>query len=365
MLYPKLVKTFLISWAVFFCLTTVSLAAAAVKPGPKLSTGGPVSKTAKNSMGMPLAFEKPGTVSKVFVNVNDTVHKGQELVALDTEEALALLRQAETDVAMEKIKLDQLEQGEQEGDRATLDSVRLSNAREALEDAKQSVIYVLEDGYTKAEDAVRNRTDQFFSNMKTVSPQVIFLAADVNSKAALSIKRVTMENLFASWKSFLDGLTSASDLPTAIDSHLANLLQVRDFLDAASAVINSVNSDPNVSALTLRSWKTDVYTGRANVNTSLKDTIAIKMKLREAQSQVALQLANKAKSAPLQKVRLKQAQAKKDLLQVALNKMSLFAPADGTVTRVLVAPGSVIKFSVPAVYFKFAKTALTNPNTTP
>ncbi|GEM_PF-2111381 len=362
-IYPRFMKLFVIGASVLLAVMPVSFTSAAGS-GAKVSTA-PVSKTAKTFLGIQLAFEKMGTVSKVYVHTNDTVHKGQPLVELDASEARALLHQSEADLALEKIKFDQM-QGTPESGSATSDSIRLNNARDALENTKQSVIDVLEDGYTKAEDAVRNRTDQFFSNVKTMYPQVILLGVDANSRSILSAKHITMESLFVSWKSFLDGLTAASDLSAAMDTHIANLLQVRDFLDSASVMLNAVNSDPNVSALTLRSWKTDVYTGRANVNTALKDTIAIKMKLREAQTQVALQEVNKGKNASLlQQARVEQAQAKKELLQVALNKMTLLAPADGAITKVLVSPGSVVKAINPVVYFKFARAVLIAPVTTP
>lgn len=287
-----------------------------------------------------LAFEKGGKIAKVETKVGNRVTIGQILAALDVSELTADLGEAEANADTQRAKLNELKRGTRP-EKIRIDETKAENARTAVEDAKKNLSDKLQDSYTKSDDAVRNRVDQFFSNPRSTNPQVSFTMDDQPLKLSLERERLTMETALNSWKTALDSLTASSDLAAYTVNFKKNLDQVRSLLDKAALALNTLKPNTAITQTTIDSYRSDVSTARTNVNTAINNLSAAEEKLRSAQSSLALaenelslsRAGTSAEEVAAQVAQAKQAEAKVASVQAQLAKSLLYAPISGTVTR--------------------------------
>lgn len=304
--------------------------------------------------GVGLAFQRAGVVSAVYVRSGTAVRKGQALMQLDASEATALLDQANAELDIQQTKLLQLQT---HPETSTVVAIRARNASEALLDIRRSIINILQDGYIKADDAVHNRADQLFASAHSVYPQIILPGIDPTTQDRLAQQRVAVEAVLAQWKTSLDGLTADSDLVAALDAGGRSLSAVSDFLNALASKLNTATPDSANSILTLRNLRSDMYTARINVSTSMKDMLTLRTKEREAENTLALQKTIAAErgspggAVALQSALVKQAEARRRLEREHLAQMTLRAPASGVVVSVEASAGATIRVGAPVLHF--------------
>src|SRR3989338_8160520 len=66
--------------------------------------------------------------------------------------------------------------------------------------AGQSADDDLHDAFTKSDDAVRNKVDQFISNPTSSSPQLNFTVSDANLESDIEWERIGFESMLNSWE---------------------------------------------------------------------------------------------------------------------------------------------------------------------
>ena len=292
----------------------------------------------KPAENVDLAFEKSGRIKAVYAEVGQKVNAGQALAALDNTELAAQLKQAQANLKVEQAKLAELKNGTRSED-IEIQQVKIRNYEIALEDAKRNLVDKLQDIYTKADDAVRNKTDQFFSNPRTNNPQLLFSAPD-ELKTNVEGKRLRVESVFVSWKQKLEGLTIDSDLPFFISDAKKYSAEVQSFLDKAALLINGLTASSQFSQATVDAWKSDTSTARANVNTAVNNLTAAEEKLKTAESNLMLGeqelVLKQAGSVPeqifAQEAKAEAALASVQNLQAQIAKTVLFSPLAGVVS---------------------------------
>jgi len=124
-----------------------------------------------------LSFEKTGKVAGVYAAVGDKVFSGQLLAKLANDEIIAQIAAAEANIKAQEAKLAELQKGVRP-EEIQVYEVKVSNAAVALGDAKQDLLNKLRDSYTKSDDAVRNKIDQFFTNPRSSDPKLNFVLTD-------------------------------------------------------------------------------------------------------------------------------------------------------------------------------------------
>lgn len=295
----------------------------------------------KPSESVNLAFESGGRVSAVYADVGKQVSSGEILVSLENDDLRAQLKQAEANIKAEQAKLDELKNGTRQED-IDVQKVKVENYKVALGDAKNNLIDKLQDAYTKSDDAVRNKTDQLFTNPKTENPQLTsLLVVDLQLETDLENGRLLIESKLIGWKSHLDELVISSDFSAYLSEAKQNLNQIKDFLDEAGLAVNSATTHTNLSQTVLDGWKSDVSTARTNINTAISNVTAAEEKLKTSQS--SLDLAEqelKLKEAGTvpeeilaQEAKLSSVVASAESIQVKIQKTILRAPIEGIVTN--------------------------------
>lgn len=247
-----------------------------------------------------LGFEQAGRISRVQARVGDYVAAGALLAELDASELSAELASAEASLGVERAKL--------------------ANAELGIDDAGRNMEDTLTDAYTKADDAVRNRVDQFFSNPRSANPQLNF-AAEPALERDVESGRLTMEALLMSWQSSRTGVGAAADLAAAAAAK-QNLAEVGQFLNTVALALNALRPTASQTQAAIDAWRADTATARANVNTAATNVTAAEEKLRSVPGDVAA--ARAAVSA---------AEANVEAIRVKRSKAVLYAPIPGIVTR--------------------------------
>lgn len=294
----------------------------------------------KPAESVDLAFEKSGRVAQVNVSVGDRVNIGGVLAMLDQSELSAQLLQAKANIQAQQAKLDELKRGTRP-EEIRIGEVKAENARIAMEDANKGVVDAIQDAYTKSDDAVRNRADQFISNGRSANPQLSIQISDPQLEIDIEQKRLDMEKILMLWNIQLSGISTAGDLAEVITTAKQNLGAASSFLDTAALIVNSLTPASNLSQTTINGWRSDISTARTNVNAAIANLSAADEKMRSAgsaltlaQNQLLLDRAgSSAEEISAQEALLKQAEANAAAVKAQIEKTFLYSPISGVVTR--------------------------------
>jgi len=308
----------------------------------------------KPAESIDLAFEKSGKVSRIYVNVGDKVKAGQAISALQNADLTAQLSQYQAALDVQKAKLAELEAGTRP-EEIQVQEAKVESAKIALEDARKNLIDKMQDAYTKSDDAIRNKTDQLFTNPRS-SPQInLFVGSEL--KTDIEQQRSTVETILIAWKLSLDILTTGSDLPPYVDSAENNLSQIKSLLDMVALAVTDPNAVVNFSKTTVDAWKADISTARTNINTAVANLSAADEKFRGAEADVTLaekELALEQAGTPVeqidaQKAQVSEAEANVLNAQAQLAKTLLLSPIDGIVTKQDAQIGEIISANTPLI----------------
>ncbi|MBI2109398.1 MAG: efflux RND transporter periplasmic adaptor subunit [Parcubacteria group bacterium] len=296
-----------------------------------------------------LAFEKSGRVAAVYADIDEKVNNGEALVVLENADLRAQLKQAQADMKAEAVKLTEMKQGTRQED-IEIQEAKVKNYEAALADARTNLVDKLKDAYTKADDAIRNKTDQFFNNPKSANPELSFTSANTSLAQNVEFNRVLIEKTLASWQGAVSELSDISDLSQASILAKNNLNQISLFLDDAGFILSGLSSNPSLTQATIDGWRSDVFTARTNTNTAISNITAAEEKWRGAKSNLLIgerELAlKKAGNTPLeiqgQEARLESAEAQALNFEAQLAKTIIRAPFMGVVTKQEAKVGEIV-----------------------
>ncbi len=284
-----------------------------------------------------LAFEKGGKVAMVGASVGDRVNQGQIIARLESGELVGQLKEMEASVETEQAELDELKKGTRPEEIALYES-KVTSAKVALDEAKKNLVDKLHDAYTKSDDAVRGKIDQFFDNPAGISPQLKFFTTD---EIKIKNGRVSVESALNLWNSSLNQLTTVSDLDFYANEGNKNLNQVKSFLSDVALAVNNLTPSASLLQATIDSWRTDVSTARTNVYTATTNLTAAKEKFKTAETSLSVaenelvleKAGSTAEQIASQVAQLKQAEAKVQTTQAQIAKNLLVSPINGIVTK--------------------------------
>jgi len=311
----------------------------------------------KPTESVQLGFEKTGRVSRTYVAIGDRVFVGQTLVVQENNDIQAKLAQAEAQVKTQEAKLAELIRGTRT-EEIEVQVVKVQNAKTSLEETKQNLVDNLHDSYTKSDDAVRNKIDQFFSDPRSADPKIDFATGDAQLEAEVEFKRTLVESLLTSWRASLDVLTQEHDLDLYTTDAQTNLDQVKSFLDNVALLVNDLDASGNLSQTTVDGYKADVATARTNINTATSNLSGAEKKLRDAHSSLALaeqELVLKKAGATVeqlsaQEAKVEETEASVKQYQAELSKTILYSPLNGVVTKQDAKVGEIVTVNTAVVF---------------
>ena len=287
-----------------------------------------------------LAFEKGGKIARVSADVGDKVFSGQILVALENSELVAQLAEAEANQKAETAKLDELKLGSRP------EEIQIQEAK--VEDARQDLVDALQDAYTKSDDAVRNKVDQFFINIQSSAPKINFSSNNLSLQSDAEQMRAALVPVLAAWSKSLAGIFSDLENIKNYDSEgKKNLAQVRAFLETIALVLNNTDAGGQLTQAKLDSYRSDVSTARTSINNAVNALSSAEYNFLIQERQLVLDLAGAtAEQLLAQEAKVEQAAAKVDGINAQIEKTLLRSPINGTVTKQDAKRGSITAANV-------------------
>lgn len=248
-----------------------------------------------------LAFEKSGRISATLVNIGSYVYSGDVLVREDNLELQSQFEKAKADLETQKAELNK--------------------SKVALDNYYSSIPNILNDSYTKADDAVRKQVDIFFTDGESDTPKLNFTTANSQAQTDSQNGRLASRTELDSWRGELSVLNSTSydELGLALSKSKSHLEIIRNFLLSA---MDALGKTYGVAQSTLDSNKANVTTARTNVNTALTN---ISNQEQYINSQKAVIVSEEAS--------IKSYEAAVENIEIQIAKTVLRSPINGFVTK--------------------------------
>lgn len=274
-----------------------------------------------------LAFQKSGVVSNINVAVGNHVAAGQVIASLSSADDRAALASAQASLADISRALTPEEMAVQ---------------KTALANAKGDAINAAHDGLVKAQSAVVNNADQFFTNPQSSNPVINVYTQSSQAQTAIDNERVAVSDAFRQWSNEV-ATSNVDSSATLLASAQSHLIVIKSFLSDLSRIINNLN--PGNAGLSQNSINADVSV-MTNALSSLDSAISsvsnAQTALATAQSNYDLKLAgNSPESVAVQAAKVAGAQA-------VLAEDSITSPIDGVITLVAPNVGEFVSAGTPA-----------------
>lgn len=304
-----------------------------------------------------LEFPSSGTVAAIYVKDGDTVSAGQRLMKLDTKDLDIQTSQLGAVVAQRQADLAKLRAG------ATAEAInvsesQLASAQVSLQEANTNLIDKIKDAYTKSDDAVRAKSDQFFDNPRSANPSLsATISSGSSARISINAQRLALETILNTWSTSLSSLTPTSDLKAFLQTAKSNIGSVSTFLDTLSPVVNNLTANSTITQATIDAYKTDLSAARTGMSTATTNLSAAEEKYNVAVANVTLysnELALERAPARLEDInlamaRVSEAQSQLAAVQEQIIKSTLTAPSAGQVTKVHYEVGEIFRTGSSAI----------------
>lgn len=287
-----------------------------------------------------LGFSQGGRISRIAVDVGDTVLAGQILAEIENGDVRALVLQKQAALEREQATLESLLQGTREEEIAVAHSEVVS-AETAYAQSRSALAESVQDAFTTADNAVHNTLDAFIDTPHT-DPQLTFIVTDLQLEIRVERARLAMEPIFVQWRSITETLSAESDLRSVVSQTQVNLTTLTTLLTDANAALNKALPTGTVSQSDLDGYKADVAAARSAVNASLISLTSALTAEKSAASVLETKRRNLAlKEAGAtthdiaeQRAQVKAAEADLASARAQLAKTLIVAPFSGIVTAV-------------------------------
>lgn len=312
---------------------------AAVKRGDIIQEVG-VTGRVKAASTVDLGFEKSGRIQGVFVDEGDHVKQGDLLAEIESSTAQATLQEVSA-------RLAELKRGSRPEEVAVKEA-ELAKYTQDLANAYGGVLDTVDDAFTKADDALHSKVAGTFSGFKNSSYKLTFSVCDSQLDVNTTWLRYTTEidlDLWRTERTALPFAPSQKELSETLGKTAEHLDKTRAFLESLN---RTLTLDCTIANTALDTYRTNVNTARTNITTALsavntkKQTIA-SLALSVAKINNELSLLNAGTATEViaaQEARVLSAQGE-------LRKHKVYAPINGTVTKVDAVTGEFANTATP------------------
>jgi len=287
-----------------------------------------------------LGFSQGGRISNIRAKVGDEVKDGDMIASVENGDLQANLTQKEANLLREQAKLKSLELGARPEQVAITES-SVASAQTSFDQAKQTLINTISDVYTKSDDAIKNKIDQFFQGSLSSNPTIILFVNDSSLISKINSDRANIGTMLDSWGKSILQINSSTDLNKSIEETQNNLAQLKLFLAEVSLVTNNSNSTYNGGNSIPSSWKADTSIARSNIDIAISSFASAVTGYKDAQAGLVTAQNNlllekagaTAEDIQAQNAQVKSAEADVTNARAILNKTLILAPFDGIITK--------------------------------
>ncbi len=288
-----------------------------------------------------LGFETGGKAASVKAVVGAKVAKGQLLAAVGSGSLYATVLDRQAKLQAARAELASLEAGTR-NEELQITETSKGQAENALKDEIIS-------SYVASDDAIKSDTDQFYTDADSLNPKLVSFN-DYDKKVELEDKRVGLRYLLDDWKELNDQMDASGYKEEYLTLAKTNLTFIRDYLNDLVMVIIALEEDETMTDTEVSALKSALSSARSGITSSISSLNAAEKTFKAAKDQLAL---DEAGSTPedleIEQANVKSAQASLLQAQAELAKTSIFAPFEGTVTKVDLRIGEIVSANTPVV----------------
>lgn len=286
----------------------------------------------QSTFAVDLGFEKSGRVAGVYATVGERVSEGRLLAEVESSSARASLMETES-------RLSELARGSRPEELA-VKRAELAKYTQDLDNAYSGVTDILNDAFTKADDALHAKTTGIFSGYKTSSYKYTFSVCDSQLAGNSEFARQSAELDFDAWRaenSSFPVSPSKTDLLNALNNasnHLAVTLTLFESISRALSLDCTItNTSLDTYRANINTARTNISTALSNVNTKKQSIATLALTLAKAENELALLEAGTASEVlSAQEARVLSARGE-------LAKYRITSPISGVVTKVDIKAG--------------------------
>ncbi|MFA5841233.1 MAG: efflux RND transporter periplasmic adaptor subunit [Candidatus Paceibacterota bacterium] len=309
------------------------------------------------SSDVSLGFSQGGRVSSVRAEVGNTVNAGTILASVENGDLQADLKQKEAMLEKEQLNLKSLQLGTRSEQIAITESAVLS-AQTSFNQSKQNLLNSISDAYTKSDDAVKNKIDQFYNNPLSGNPEIVLFISDSSLITYVNSERFSVGNTLKTWEQSIAKINSDSvNMDEYVSEAQNNMNKLKSFLAQVSLFTNNPSATYGGGSSIPSSWKTDTSTARLAIDTSISNLAGAYTLYKNSQSELLTRQNNlKLEQAGATKeqieaeiAQVKSVQASVDNVRASIGKTLIVAPFNGVITKVDAKVGEVASPNVPLI----------------
>jgi RND family efflux transporter MFP subunit len=269
-----------------------------------------------------LGFDRSGRVASVNFFVGDFVRRGDVIALLEAGETSSEIIRAEAVLDEEILRLREIER----------------SAPLSFNDSIRSLEVAIREMYASADNAVRNRADQFFKNVPD-NPRfeisfsdgnfVHFFPVSSNTQTLLNNDRRKVEEILNYWK-IMKVFPSKGDIYSNAEKAIEDMKEVLNFLDNVALAVNTFSPAEFQYETVVNNYKANISSARSDVSRTLSNLISARDRFNSS-PQFDVET-GEYKDVLIQRQRVEQARANLSSLGATLGRNSIRAPFDGVIT---------------------------------
>ena len=264
--------------------------------------------------------ESQGEISVVYKKLSDDVFAGEIIAEIENSSQKAELIRSEASFTIAKANLEKIK--ESSGDNVDLikSSIRQS--------------------FTSADDAIRNRVDQFIDDSDSRFPSLKFNFGDYFKKVEIEDDRYEIEKVLDEWRSEIDNLNnldSTDDLQEIILISQHRIKKIENFLADLAFALSSAGVTSSVTQSDLNKYSSDVSVARSTLSSSLSSLISSYNNLSSS-----VDFGSKGQDVLISEANVEQARAGVLLSQSNLEKTIIRSPITGKINSINIKKGSFV-----------------------
>lgn len=293
-----------------------------------------------------LGFETGGTVAYVRAAEGDAVAEGDLLAALEQSRIESLIAEASASIARERAELRELRRGAREEELAIAER-KVAQARQSLDDARQELFLSLQSAFVTGDDAILNKSDQFFTSPRSSAPKIVISSY---GKTYLQQERFELGDMLGAWGRSVQEMTVNDDLEAKYDEAAENLNRVKVFLTDLSSLVSRQTPSGSLTQTLIDAQNALMTMARTNVTSAL-DSLANDLESVNnanaafllAEDELALtEAGSSAEAIAAQSARLASAEAAFKRYEAEREQMIIRSPIQGVVAKRNIDPGETV-----------------------
>ncbi len=233
----------------------------------------PVSELANSDSNLPLLgtvtstseatirSESSGKLTRVYKKLGDYVTAGQVIAEFENSGERAAVLQAE---------------GAYDAAKAGRDIAKINSGttNTSLSETKTNALNAVSSAYNSMDDAIRVKTDMYFSDARFESAHLLLSVPDTNLIYSLESQRKAIEKMLDARNQKNKVLTTGSDLIGELNTIQTEVQMVKVYLDDFSSAVSKAVPDLNYSQSAIDNAKTAVSIARSTIGGTISSVTA-------------------------------------------------------------------------------------------